>query len=170
MDNGQLKGEILVSDILETNCNAFIAAENQSQAALELEKNSNRNNNGGGIGSLFGSSGSSNNSTTNATSSTSGGGLFSRFRGQQQNIAEISSTSATELDSNGNKTVAVNSKSSKTTASGGVFGSGSTTGGDSDKGFFVKTTNRLYVFQAESAADAANWVITLRKFITTKSV
>ena len=39
-----------------------------------------------------------------------------------------------------------------------------------DKGFTIKTSSRVYVFQAESCSEAASWVITLRKFITAKHI
>ena len=141
VDTGQLKGEIIVSDILEANCNAFVAAENHARSSMD--------------NALTGGSGS-------GSGSGSGGfGLLARFRGQTTNNStnidgDINSTSTSnsnsELDSNNN------SKSNKSK-------SNPSSGSESDKGFFVKTNNRLYVFQADTAAEAANWVITLRKFI-----
>lgn len=45
--------------------------------------------------------------------------------------------------------------------------SGGQTAADKEKGkgFFVRTSKRTYIFQAETAGEAASWVIALRKFL-----
>lgn len=123
VDTGQLKGEILLSDIIEVSCNAFLTAEIAKASQIA-------------------SSNSINDTTTNTTSSGT-----SRFFNFRYSVSDTTPTfSGTMLIDSDLK----NSKSSNNEA---------------DKGFFIKTANRLYVFQAETAGEAANWVITLRKFI-----
>ena len=126
MDNDQLKGEIVLSDILEVSCSAFTTAAAAESKTNTEESKSTR--------SFFGFS---KNSTPVPIPDS------------EKN--KVNSLLIHEDDSEG--------------MSRGTMKSAASNQSIADKGFFIRTSTRVYIFQAETIGEAANWVVALRTLI-----
>ena len=141
-----MKGEIVISDIIDVNSNALMEKDSDATQLWHVQVGGDKVGGSDPAGEKHTATSSNSGTTSTPTKS------FFSFRSNAQTTPPVAKVSSVD-----EKLPRVNSRG------------GDGNGGVGDTGFYIKTASRLYVFQADSIVEAANWVVMLRKFITRKS-